>query len=86
MSFRGKRSEVEESAVILLGFATFPTGTSQITAHYAFHRQRLGLLYDHRATGQLLTKRLQLFRKFVERCRDKVIPKSSNRLNQNAEI
>src|SRR5206468_5903122 len=51
-----------------------PTGTSQITAHYAFHRQRLGLLYDHRTPGKLLTERLQFFGELVEGCRDKVIP------------
>jgi len=44
-----------------------------MTTHHAFHRQRLGFLYDHRATGELLAKRLQFFRELVERSRDKVI-------------
>src|SRR5207248_5454190 len=50
-----------------------PTGPSQITAHYAFHRQRLGLLYDHGTPDELLTKRLQFFGEFVEPSRNKVI-------------
>src|SRR5262249_25637941 len=57
-----------------LRFLVFlPTGTSQITAHYAFDRQRLGLLYDHGTTGELLSERLQFFGEFIEDRRDKVI-------------
>src|SRR5262249_12524229 len=49
------------------------TGTSQITAHYAFHRQRLGFPYHHRAPGKLLTERLQFFGELIEPRRDEVI-------------
>src|SRR4029077_15063694 len=52
----------------------FPTGTGEITAHNAFHRQWLGFPYDHGTPSKPLAERLQLFGELVERCRDKVIP------------
>ena len=52
----------------------FPAGAGQITAHYAFHRQRFSLANDHGATGELFAKTLQRFREFVEiRCDEVVL-------------
>src|SRR5262249_24929346 len=68
--------------------------TSQITAHDAFHRQRLGLLYDHLPPGEPRTARLQFFFKFLERRRDKEIsniveslePKRGNLIEHRALV
>ena len=51
----------------------FPTGTREITAHDAFHRQRFRFLYNHRTSGKLFAKRLQILRELFKIRRDKVI-------------
>jgi hypothetical protein len=50
-----------------------PAGPGQITANYAFNRQRLGLAHDHRAAGEHFSIVCQLFRKLIEVRGDKVI-------------
>src|SRR6185369_13376931 len=44
----------------------FPPGASQIAAHHTFYREWLCFLHEHRASGELLPERLQLFRKLFE--------------------
>ena len=63
------------NAANALRFPIFlPARTREITAHYTFHRQRLGFSHDHRTPGKLLAKWLQFLREFVEICCDKMVP------------
>src|SRR2546430_7874754 len=44
-----------------------------LTAHDAFDRQRFCFAHNHRAPGQLITERLQIFRELVKVGGDKMI-------------
>src|SRR6266508_1566528 len=62
-----------DSTDVLRFLIFFPTRTSQITAHYAFDRERRRFLYDHRASNELFPKRMQFLGKRFEIRRNKMI-------------